>query len=1044
MTPLRLERHSLKTRITLPTLTIFVIGIWALTFYTSQMLREDMERLLGEQQFSTASSIAAQVDSEMRDRLTALEQYAAGRMDPSMLGDSAAMQTRLETSPIMQEMFNAGLFVTGLDGTAIASVPISYGRVGLNYSDRDFIITATKEGKSIVGRPRIGVAVKAAIFAMSAPIRDAKGKVIGVLVGVTDLTKPNFLDKVTKGGYGRTGGYMLIAPNDRLIVTASLKNRILETLPSPGMIPTMDRFIQGYEGSAVFVNRFGIESLTSTKRIPSADWFAAVDLPTGEAFAPIRSMRQRMLLATLFLTLLAGALIWWMLRRQLSPLVVTANAMVALSQADRIPSPLPVISQDEVGQLAVGFNRLIETWSQREKALEEIQENLAITLGAIGDGVIATDVDGRVVRMNRTAERLTGWTLADATGRPMSEIFRIVNTDTREPVANPFELAMEHERVVGLANHTVLLAKEGQEYQIADSAAPIRNAAGNIVGVVLVFSDVTERYRSENARRASEETFRAVVALSPLAIYASAGSDKKAVFVNDAFHKIFGFSTEDVPTVRDWWIEAFPDEKYRQQVIDQWTYNIEQARKNSTDVEGLECVCTCKDGSEKIITWVGKTIGDQFWAFGYDLTERKQAEQEIKTLNAELEQRVLARTADLEASNQSLTVAKRAAEAANVAKSVFLANMSHELRTPMNGVMGMIDLVMMRATDPQQVDWLKKSKGSAKHLLDVINDILDISKIESDRMTLEKKDFSLSQAIDSVISMQGAAAIVKGLKLSREIAPALPDVLRGDALRVKQILLNFTGNAIKFSERGQITVRAKALEKESTSVLLRIEVTDQGIGISPEQQERLFHAFMQADGSMTRKYGGTGLGLIISKRLALLMGGDVGVESTPGVGSTFWFTARMAVKEVPAVEADSAAIISDATIIRQRYFAHRILVVDDEPINREVAQKQLDALDLIVDTAADGAEAIAKARAGLYAAIFMDMRMPNVNGLDATRQIRQLPEYKHVPIIAMTANVFDENKAQCIAAGMDDFLAKPFAPTELFATLLRALERNDF
>jgi signal transduction histidine kinase/ActR/RegA family two-component response regulator len=464
--------------------------------------------------------------------------------------------------------------------------------------------------------------------------------------------------------------------------------------------------------------------------------------------------------------------------------------------------------------------------------------------------------------------------------------------------------------------------------------------------------------------------------------------------------------------------------------------------------DSIEAPMVAKDGHLVHLYLTGVKLESQGRSFfvgtGTDITERKLAEDELVQHRNHLERLVVARTADLEASNQSLTVAKQAAEAANVAKSVFLANMSHELRTPMNGVMGMIDLVLMRATDPKQIDWLKKSKGSAKHLLDVINDVLDISKIESDRMTLEQRDFSLSQAIDNVISMQGAAAIVKGLKLSREIDPALPDVLCGDALRVKQILINFTGNAIKFSERGQITVRAHAVEKTDTSVLVRIEVSDQGIGISPEQQERLFHAFMQADDSMTRKYGGTGLGLIISKRLALLMGGDVGVESTPGVGSTFWFTARMAVKEVPAVEAEPTAIGSDAAIIRHRYFAHRILVVDDEPINREVAQKQLDALDLIVDTAADGAEAIAKAKAGIYAAIFMDMRMPNVNGLDATRQIRQLREYKHVPIIAMTANVFDEDKAQCIAAGMDDFLTKPFTPTELFAVLLRSLERELF
>jgi PAS domain S-box-containing protein len=928
-----------------------------------------------------------------------------------------------------------------LDGTAIASVPISYERVGLNYSDRDYIITPTKEGKSTIGKPRIGVAVKAAIFAMSAPIRDAKGKVIGVLVGVTDLTKPNFLDKVTKGGYGKTGGYMLIAPKDRLIVTASLKSRIMETLSPPGTIPTMDRFIQGYEGSAVYVNRFGIESLTSTKRIPSADWFAAVDLPTVEAFAPIRDMQQRMLLVTLFLTLLAGGLIWWMLRRQLSPLVVTANAMVALSQADRIPPPLPVTGQDEVGQLAGGFNRLIETWTQREDALKESEENLAITLGAIGDGVIATDVDGRITRMNQTAERLSGWMLADALGRPMSEIFRIVNVDTREPVANPFELVMEHERVVGLANHTLLLARDGQEYQIADSAAPIRNAEGKIVGVVLVFSDVTERYRMEKSLRESEEQFRILASIAPVGIYLT-DAKGDCLYANTRWCETAGMDMQ--AALGEGWVQGLhPDDRaavfanWKQMVDSEGTwgmeYRFETADKRVTWVYALST--PYRDDGGKIVKYVGVNL---------DITERKRAEAALLDINAHLEERVRQRTVDLEASNQSLTVAKQAAEAANVAKSVFLANMSHELRTPMNGVMGMIDLVLMRATDPQQIDWLKKSKGSAKHLLDVINDVLDISKIESDRMTLEKKDFSLSQTIDNVISMQGAAAFVKGLKLSRELDPSLPDILCGDALRLKQILINFIGNAIKFSDHGQITVRAYAVEKTNAGLLLRVEVADQGIGISPEQQKRLFHAFAQADDSMTRKYGGTGLGLIISKRMALLMGGDAGVESTEGVGSTFWFTVKLAVKEVPAVEPESSGICSDAAIIQQRYFAHRILVVDDEPINREVAKTQLEALDLIVDSAEDGVEAVAMARTGLYAAIFMDMQMPNVNGLDATRQIRQLPDYEFVPIIAMTANVFDEDKAQCLAAGMSDFLTKPFTPNELFGTLLRSLERGDF
>ena len=241
-----------------------------------------------------------------------------------------------------------------------------------------------------------------------------------------------------------------------------------------------------------------------------------------------------------------------------------------------------------------------------------------------------------------------------------------------------------------------------------------------------------------------------------------------------------------------------------------------------------------------------------------------------------------------------LRIAKDLAESANRAKTNFLANMSHELRTPLNGVMGMTELALRRATDPRQIDWLNKSRSAAQHLVAVINDILDISKIESNRVTLEEQDFVLAQVIDDILRMQEAVAAIKGLQLAREIDPSLPVTLRGDVVRLRQILINFIGNAIKFSDHGRIDVRARLEGSDRQGVLMRIEVSDQGIGISPEQQTQLFHAFAQADVSTTRKYGGTGLGLVISKRLAMMMGGDAGVESTVGVGSTFWFTARLA------------------------------------------------------------------------------------------------------------------------------------------------------
>jgi len=240
-----------------------------------------------------------------------------------------------------------------------------------------------------------------------------------------------------------------------------------------------------------------------------------------------------------------------------------------------------------------------------------------------------------------------------------------------------------------------------------------------------------------------------------------------------------------------------------------------------------------------------------------------------------------------------LAESRDAAEAANRAKSIFLATMSHELRTPMNGIMGMTSLALRRATDPKQIDYLGKVAHSSERLLTILSDILDISRIEAGQLTLEDKNFSLAQVVADTLSMQDGPAQAKGLSLSGEIPSTLPDMLCGDSLRLQQILLNFVGNAIKFSEHGGIDLRVFALEEDSHSVMLRIEVTDQGIGLSPEQQTQLFQAFTQADGSATRKYGGAGLGLVLAKRIAKLMDGDVGVISQLGHGSTFWITVRL-------------------------------------------------------------------------------------------------------------------------------------------------------
>ncbi|MEO5371746.1 MAG: PAS domain S-box protein [Magnetococcus sp. DMHC-1] len=673
----------------------------------------------------------------------------------------------------------------------------------------------------------------------------------------------------------------------------------------------------------------------------------------------------------------------------------------------------------------VGLESLTQLMSEMVRQREQTQKDLAETLSQMkraiiekaANAIVTIDTSGQIHSFNAAAERLFG-----------HPAHRIIGQNVKQLMPNQYHEAHD----LGLAkclqhgsSHIIGVATELEGKRADGSIVPVELMVSEMmVGSVRMFvgimTDITLRKQSENKLRRSEATIRAIVETAVNGIVTINVQGEVRSF-NPAAEALFGYTAQEVIGQN---VNILMPSPYREE-HDQYLRNYLSGGERKIIGVGREVKGRRRDGSTFPLNLAVSEMGvggeRMFVGILTDLTARKAVEQ-------------------------ALVDAREAADQANRMKGDFLANMSHEIRTPMNAIMGMTHLALQTHLTDKQREYLKKIQYSSRNLLGIINDILDFSKIDAGKLTMENIVFRLDEVLDHLAGMLGVKAEEKKLALHISCPDSVPNRLVGDPLRLGQILINLGNNAVKFTEQGQILIAVEQPDTADQKVQLRFTVQDTGIGMTREQQTRLFQPFIQADTSTTRRYGGTGLGLSICKRLVSLMGGDIQVASQPGIGSTFHFTAWFGCAPPTADTADKPAPrqfpksgrcparTRDGEAIHGILGAH-VLLVEDNPLNQQVATELLEANGLFVTLARNGTESLQHIEKQQFDLVLLDIQMPDMDGYTVARRMRQHPQCKTLPILAMTAHAMAGDREKCLAAGMDDHIAKPIDPDLLFAAL---------
>ncbi|MDD2879342.1 MAG: response regulator [Rhodoferax sp.] len=1068
----RMLGQSFQAKLTFMLLLPLMV-IWTSIFLTSATMLERQHHFVGDQQVSATKLQADELNEKIKNLLAILEAIAAS-MDLADLTGTQNATDYLSQRYALKPMFPAGTVIYDRSGTALGDYPVAAGRKGSNFADREYLQRVYATGKSSVSQPFMGRFLNVMQISMCVPIVGADRQVNGALCGNLDMQATNFFGRLSAPQYMGNNGFFLISTRDRVLIASTDGSRVMSQLPDN---PLVQQLMAGSGKAFVAKNIAGVEKLYASAPVVSAGWALALGLPTDIAYAPVRTtvgeLKRDALLATLLVILAA----FFFAQRMLRPLQQAGLKMDAMSSGREPLQRVEETGDNEVHRLLTSFNRLSDSMSSQQTQLQSErnalllakselshlnQELEARVMGAAADftalknaeqrvkqarnellgifdnlaeAVFVFDKHGKILRINRVGRSMHG--LFDPSTPPAEVMAQIEilqpNGEVMSPEQWPSRRGLRGDFVTDL--ELQVRRKDTRTFVCKeDSSVPIFDESGELLMYVVTSRDITERKRHENLLRESElnlrqshadleqrvkertsdlltvnrklaETQFAMDSVG-IGIHWVDADSGRFIQVNKIAAEMLGYSDEEMLSLRVSDIDPnFPEESLLQALGDfrqQGTAHFDSSNRTK---EGRTIPVD-------LTLYFLPEVADEpprFIVFVTDISKRKDAEL-------------------------ALIHARKLADAANLAKTNFLANMSHEIRSPLNGILGMAYLLEQSKLDHDSHSMVRNIRASGRALLSLINDILDMSKIEAGQMMIEQAPFRLGDVMDNVAVALGVAVGEKDIELVISPLPIGVSNTVGDALRLEQVLINLISNAAKFTQTGSIQVLAEVLSGVNTLSILRFCVKDTGVGIAPELQNGIFSAFAQADTSTTRRFGGTGLGLTICRQLVSLMGGEIGVISTPGEGSEFWFT-------VPLLQAEGPNY-SPANMI-----AVSVLIADDSDIALRAIADTAKGLGWKVSAVDCGAAALAHVReckqGQLPDVVVLDWQMPGLDGLAAARLIREGVAPDECPIVIMaTAHSLTGLAAQPGAALVDAILHKPVTSSGLYNAVMETQNRR--